>query len=160
MPNPGHMEEVSKGLKTKSDKIRALDHAGYPRADIARFLGIRYQHVRNVLMQPDTKSKSADKSGLVGSTVAPEGVRTRMRLKIDAGGRIALPPAVREAMNIGENGNVLAWLENGELRLVSPQVALAQVQALARQLLEGSDSLADELIAERREEARREAKDG
>jgi bifunctional DNA-binding transcriptional regulator/antitoxin component of YhaV-PrlF toxin-antitoxin module len=155
------MEDVSKGFKTKSDKIRALHDAGYPRADIARFLGIRYQHVRNVLVRAeDMKSKHAEKSGVAERAVGPEGIRTRMRLKMDAGGRIVLPPAVREAMNIGENGNVLAWLENGELRLVSPQVALKQVQVLARELLKGNDSLADELIAERREEARRESKDG
>src|ERR1700753_1713892 len=34
---------------TVADKIRALAAAGVPRADIARFLGKRYQHVRNVL---------------------------------------------------------------------------------------------------------------
>src|ERR1700753_665808 len=34
---------------TVADKIRALATAGVPRADIARFLGKRYQHVRNVL---------------------------------------------------------------------------------------------------------------
>ena len=34
---------------TVSDKIRALDAAGHPRAEIARVLGKRYQHVRNVL---------------------------------------------------------------------------------------------------------------
>jgi bifunctional DNA-binding transcriptional regulator/antitoxin component of YhaV-PrlF toxin-antitoxin module len=82
-----------------------------------------------------------------------------MRLKVDAGGRIAIPQGVREAMHIPENGSVLAWFEDGELRLVSPHTALKQVQALARELLSGSDSLADELIAERREEAKRESED-
>ena len=33
---------------TYSEKIRALDAAGYMHADIAKFLGKRYQHVRNV----------------------------------------------------------------------------------------------------------------
>lgn len=36
--------------ETTSDKIRALGLAGHKRADIARLLGIRYQHVRNVLL--------------------------------------------------------------------------------------------------------------
>ncbi|MGV8949718.1 MAG: hypothetical protein ACOH2M_01355 [Cypionkella sp.] len=39
---------VIEGLDTTSDKIRALLREGYPRADVARFLDIRYQHVRNV----------------------------------------------------------------------------------------------------------------
>lgn len=43
-------EAVVSGLKTKSDKIRQLAKAGYARAEIARLLGIRYQHVRNVLV--------------------------------------------------------------------------------------------------------------
>ena len=37
-------------LTTKSDKIRALAKAGYDRTEIAKHLGIRYQHVRNVLL--------------------------------------------------------------------------------------------------------------
>ena len=43
-------EDVTAGLATKSDKIRALAKAGYARAEIAALLGIRYQHVRNVLL--------------------------------------------------------------------------------------------------------------
>ncbi len=36
-------------LPTVSGKIRALDKMGFARADIARMLTKRYQHVRNVL---------------------------------------------------------------------------------------------------------------
>jgi hypothetical protein len=43
-------EDVTAGLATKSDKIRALAKAGYARAEIAALLGIRYQHVRKVLL--------------------------------------------------------------------------------------------------------------
>lgn len=43
-------EEVTLGLETKSDMIRALARAGYMRTEIASFLGIRYQHVRKVLV--------------------------------------------------------------------------------------------------------------
>jgi hypothetical protein len=42
--------EITNGLTTKSDKIRALAQAGYDRTEIAKHLGIRYQHVRNVLL--------------------------------------------------------------------------------------------------------------
>lgn len=41
-------------LKTKSAKIRTLDAAGFARTEIATFLGIRYQHVRNVLVSAGT----------------------------------------------------------------------------------------------------------
>ena len=42
---------------TISGKIRALDKAGFTRADISRILNKRYQHVRNVLEQ-DKMSKA------------------------------------------------------------------------------------------------------
>lgn len=42
--------EVTDGLISKSDKIRALAGADYSRVEIAAILGIRYQHVRKVLL--------------------------------------------------------------------------------------------------------------
>jgi hypothetical protein len=48
--NRAPFENVTAGLATKSDKIRALAQAGYARVEIAALLGIRYQHVRKVLL--------------------------------------------------------------------------------------------------------------
>lgn len=42
------MSAIVEGLDTTADKIRALLREGYLRADIARFLDVRYQHVRGV----------------------------------------------------------------------------------------------------------------
>lgn len=47
-------------LPTKSAKIRALNKAGRTRSEIAKILGIRYQHVRNVLIQPLKSDKTTD----------------------------------------------------------------------------------------------------
>jgi hypothetical protein len=44
-------EEIVQGLQTTADKIRALANAGYDRTEISKILGIRYQHVRNVLLR-------------------------------------------------------------------------------------------------------------
>lgn len=41
-------------IKTKSDKIRFLSAEGWERSAIAKELGIRYQHVRNVLVGTKT----------------------------------------------------------------------------------------------------------
>lgn len=46
-----HEDELGKIL-TVSGKIRYLHSHGYERSDISRLLNIRYQHVRNVLLQP------------------------------------------------------------------------------------------------------------
>src|SRR5258707_15120637 len=43
--------EITKGLQTTSDKIRALAKANYDRTEISKLLDIRYQHVRNVLLR-------------------------------------------------------------------------------------------------------------
>lgn len=44
-------QRVVAGLTTKSAQILALAEAGFERTEIATFLKIRYQHVRNVLIQ-------------------------------------------------------------------------------------------------------------
>ena len=44
--------KLTKGLDTKSSKIRKLYSEGWEKGDISRYLNIRYQHVRNVLVQP------------------------------------------------------------------------------------------------------------
>jgi hypothetical protein len=46
---------------TKADKIRELAREGMPVADIARSLGIRYQHVRNVLLRSELLPASKQK---------------------------------------------------------------------------------------------------
>jgi hypothetical protein len=45
--------EIMKGLATTADKIRALAHADCDRTEISKILGIRYQHVRNVMLRSD-----------------------------------------------------------------------------------------------------------
>lgn len=46
------MEELgTKGIKNKSQAIRFLIGEGYSPSAVAKFLNIRYQHVRNVSMQ-------------------------------------------------------------------------------------------------------------
>ncbi len=45
-------------LPTKSAKIRYLNAQGWERGAIAKHLGIRYQHVRNVLVMPVKNPKS------------------------------------------------------------------------------------------------------
>jgi hypothetical protein len=47
--NIDNMIHLTDGFETKADKMRVLERAGYARADIARFLGVRYQQVRNTL---------------------------------------------------------------------------------------------------------------
>ncbi len=60
--DPEHLAAIAARHATVADKIRALAGAGVARADIARFLGKRYQHVRNVL-EGDAQSGPTSGSG-------------------------------------------------------------------------------------------------
>ena len=42
--------------KTKSAMVRFLSSEGFERGTIAKFMGIRYQHVRNILVTPVKKT--------------------------------------------------------------------------------------------------------
>lgn len=66
-------EAVVEGLTSKADKIRALAQAGYFRTEIARFLEIRYQHVRNVLVKSGIENlQSADINDPKSALLDPE----------------------------------------------------------------------------------------
>ena len=44
--------DIVESTMSKSDKIRALIALGEKRGSVAKLLGIRYQHVRNVVITP------------------------------------------------------------------------------------------------------------
>lgn len=77
------------------------------------------------------------------------------RLKIDSAGRVVIPAEMRAAMLVKPGDTVTAEVSNGEFRMVSPEIVLRQIQALARQHKEPGVDEVDEFIADRREEARR-----
>lgn len=53
------IDRIVRSDATKSDRIRKLDELGLARADIARALGVRYQFVRNVLVDDERRRASA-----------------------------------------------------------------------------------------------------
>ena len=83
------------------------------------------------------------------------------RLKIDSAGRVVIPAEMRAAMIVKAGDTVTAKVIDGEFRIVSPSVALKRFQAIGKALKAKHPdvSLVDELIHERREEARREAEE-
>ena len=69
------------------------------------------------------------------------------------------PAAMREALGLAPVDDVLISLEAREIRLMPRDEAIRQAQAIVRELVPEGVSLADELIADRRREAAREAAD-
>jgi AbrB family looped-hinge helix DNA binding protein len=83
------------------------------------------------------------------------------RLKIDNAGRIVIPAEMRAAMLVKPGDTVTAEVVNGEFHLVSPEVALRHFQEVGRKWREKNPGVdpVEELISDRREEARREFED-
>jgi bifunctional DNA-binding transcriptional regulator/antitoxin component of YhaV-PrlF toxin-antitoxin module len=139
-----------------SEKIRRLVKAGYRQADVARFLSVRDQFVSNVMRREKSR-------GLQGKRMAGEMDQLstqRTRLTLDSAGRIVVPAEFRRAMNAGDGSELLARVVDGELRLITPEMAVKRAQKLVRELIPGDESLVDSLIADRRREAAQEASDG
>lgn len=136
--------------QSKSERIRMLAGRGLSRSEIAKKMGVRYQFVRNVLVQHETKKKLEAKApdaqaspGVVRATLGPDG-------------RIVIPAAFREALGLKENQTLLLSIEDGELRIRTRAVALRRVQAFVRQYVPEGVSLVDELIEDRRREVEQE----
>jgi bifunctional DNA-binding transcriptional regulator/antitoxin component of YhaV-PrlF toxin-antitoxin module len=157
MTLPSKLDPSIEHLPTKAAKIRALAEQGYPRAEIARVLNVRYQHVRNVLEQDKVRRSgraTADQSLRHGDDVVPS------KLRLGPDGRVLIPAAFRDALGLKQGGLLFAKLENGEVHLLTPAAAMRRAQALVRSLATSKASLVEELLAERRREAARETGDG
>ena len=140
-----------------ADKIRALAAAGYSRAEIARLLNKRYQHVRNVLEGDKLKGASAPRPR---GAVPPEPRTVRLgdsfRVSVGRDGLIRLPPEAMEAFGLREGAAMVAQLEGETFTLVSPRESLRRARALIPQWRPGDPLWSEELIAERHREAARE----
>jgi hypothetical protein len=146
------LDSITAGLQTKSDKIRALAREGVETADIARYLGIRYQHARNVLVNSGLHIRRGGKNGApvgegnaVGEPVA--------WVNIDASGRLSIPAHLLKAAGIEGDEPVHVRASDDGIEILSRRAALKRAQTIARQFVPEGVSLVDELIAERRREA-------
>ena len=158
------LARVVQSQATVSDKIRALARAGVSRADIARHLGKRYQHVRNVL-EADRVREAPPPSGFAEQAsrdwVAPppdpldREVRI-FRLVVDNEGRVTLPPQVLSRWGLTPGSVLAGRFEGEELTVMTADTSMRRAQELVRRFIPEGISLSEELIADRRREAARE----
>jgi AbrB family looped-hinge helix DNA binding protein len=80
----------------------------------------------------------------------------RAKTRLSANGRIVIPAGIRKELGIQPGDPVLMEVEDGVLRIESYPTRISRIQRELAQYIVPGVSLADELIAERREEARRE----
>lgn len=152
---------------TVSNKIRALAGGGLARAEIARVLGKRYQHVRNVL-EGDRAARPTPPGMSEGEAPTfrrnPYEPDTRgggvSRLVVAQDGWVKLPADLIAAWSLKDGSVLIGRLEGDSFELITGHTSMRRVQDMAHRLFPpGGPSWADELIADRREEARREAQD-
>ncbi len=163
------MKRITEGLPTKSEKMRCLAAAGFKRAEIARYLGVRYQFVYNVLSAPVPKSGRARQSVQPKSALSPsEGSnepRTAMTeqpagwiwTRVGKNGAIELPEAFQTALAIREGDHVQLKLEDDAIQILTREAALRALTNDVRRYIPEGVSLVDALIADRRAEVVREA---
>src|SRR5947209_19618144 len=95
-PDAHKMKLEIQGLTTISDRIRALNQAGYSRADIARFLGKRYQQVRNVLVGDEqVGGRRKPRETGAASQQSSESASSSAKMEVGATGQVQWPASVR-----------------------------------------------------------------
>lgn len=78
------------------------------------------------------------------------------RLRINENGRVVIPATFRRALGIKPGDEVILRMEEDELRITTMKRRIERAQRLVRKYVKPGVSLVDELIAERREAAKRE----
>ena len=79
-------------------------------------------------------------------------------VRVDKLGRILLPASVRKEAGFAPDTRLVVRVHEGRVELMTVAGAVRMAQALVRRHVKAGTSLADELIRERRSEARREAR--
>ena len=69
---------------------------------------------------------------------------------------MVIPSRYRRAAGLKEGDEVILALDETGLRILTPRQAIKQAQDLVRKYIPVGDRLADELLSERRRDAKRE----
>jgi AbrB family looped-hinge helix DNA binding protein len=95
---------------------------------------------------------------LIRNVMMKENVNSDLRARalMSANGRIVIPAALRQELGMAPGDTLLMQVEDGVLRIESYSARIRRIQQSLQQLISPDRTLSDELIAERREEARRE----
>jgi len=80
----------------------------------------------------------------------------RASTRINQNGRVVIPASFRKRLGLRNGDEVVLRIEDDELRISTLRRNIERAQKLVRKYVKTKRSLVDELIAERREAARRE----
>jgi hypothetical protein len=176
--DPARLRAIAAPHSTVADKIRALAGAGVARADIARFLGKRYQHVRNVL-EGDAQSGAGGAGGYVLGKVDLSGVQegprpfdhdddlayierrseTAFWLEVKPDGSLPLSKEIADILSAEPGRRVFAKIREGGLTLMSAAAAMDQARAMVRKYIPPETNLVESFLADKYAEVAREAEE-
>ena len=137
--NRQEMEAIVAGVPTKSEKIRLLHRAGVAKADIARFLDIRYQHVYNVLLRekkPTAQGQPADE----------QTEQQVFQVKLGTGLKMTLPPEFAESEGLEAGDVVICRRDPDGLKIMSSAAAADYLRTVLRQRLPEQADMLEALL--------------
>lgn len=83
-------------------------------------------------------------------------MKLKTSMRVNENGRVVIPASFRKRLGIRIGDEVVLRIEGDELRISTLKRNIERAQRLVRKHVKSGTSLVDELIAERREAARRE----
>lgn len=81
---------------------------------------------------------------------------SEIRIRLAENGRVVIPAQVRKDLGVESGGEIILEKEDNGYRITTRQQRLAEARRRIRRYVKPGVSLADELIAERREAAKHE----
>jgi antitoxin component of MazEF toxin-antitoxin module len=147
---------TSRGVETKSEKIRALARKGVPTAEIARQLEIRYQHARNVLLASGQHKGRSE----VESKASAERHRPLTVLvghcgwaELTAEGAVTIPAALIAKAGFNLGTEIFVRVNADGIELLTKEAADRRAKRIAERFRQPGRSEVDEFIADKRAEA-------
>ena len=137
------MDDLTQGLDSKAAKVRALYSAGVSTGDIGRYIGIRYQHVYNVLLRAGMIEKAAPQGAESPSLGADAEI---IVAEVGRGGGIQLPDEVMQRYGLAAGETVYCRALPEGLMILSREAALRQVTELAREKMPEQAALIEALL--------------
>lgn len=80
--------------------------------------------------------------------------------RLNDNGRVVIPASIRQKMGLSAGDTLLFNVEGDVLKVESHRARIRRIQESMRKYIPADRCLSDELIAERRAEARREMEEG
>ena len=133
-------DEITRETGRRASRREVVDRIAAEEGNRAT-ANTQYQHWKTSSEAP------AEQAPALGEDLADV---ERQSLTVGPDGRLVIPQEMREAMLLDKDPHVTAWVEAGELKVVSRRVAIRRMQAELRPLKRPGISEVDAFLADRR----------